>query len=145
MICKNCNTEISEKDGFCPVCNVYINVCQVATREIRRTNTYVLVLDNGKKFDIQPEVNTKITIGRADLTSQPDIDLGPYDDGPYISRIHGEFFDTDGVLFYRSLGKNVTAVNNRKLTAKDSPVQIHAGDKICFVNVKATILSSREI
>ena len=97
IILRNCNNEIDDSAEFCPICNVYVSTCQVATQEIHTKQTFVLVLENGAKFDIQPEVNTTVTIGRADLSSRPDIDLGPYDDGPYISRLQGEFFDKNGV------------------------------------------------
>ena len=141
MICRNCNNEIDDSAEFCPICNVYVSTCQVATQEIHTKQTFVLVLENGAKFDIQPEVNTTVTIGRADLSSRPDIDLGPYDDGPYISRLQGEFFDKNGVVFYKNLGKNPTIINDKKINNNDC-VKISDKDKITFVNINGKIVHS---
>ena len=142
MICKNCNAEIDENAEYCPVCNVYINSAQMVTREIKMKQTYLLVLDSGAKFNIMPENGTHITVGRTDLATHPDIDLGPYDDGPYISRHHGEFFEEDGQLYYLSTGKNGTKINDQK--CGDEPIKISSGDEMMFDSVHGRIVTSEE-
>ena len=143
MICKNCNAEIDENVEYCPVCNVYINSAQMETREIRLVKTYILVLESGAKFNIVPKADKHITIGRTDLATHPDIDLGPYDDGPYISRHHGEFFEEDGQLYYISTGKNGTKVNGQK--CGNDPIALSSGDEMQFDNVKGSIMTSDEV
>ena len=143
MICKNCNAEIDENTEYCPVCNVYINSAQMVTREIKMKKTFLLVLDSGAKFDIMPKDGQHITVGRTDLATHPDIDLGPYDDGPYISRHHGEFFEEDGQLYYISTGKNGTKVNGQK--CGNDPIALSSGDEMQFDNVKGSIITSDEV
>ena len=143
MICKNCNAEIDENTEYCPVCNVYINSAQMVTREIKMKKTFLLVLDSGAKFDIMPKDGQHITVGRTDLATHPDIDLGPYDDGPYISRHHGEFFEEDGQLYYLSTGKNGTKINGQK--CGEEPIVLSAGDVIEFDTVQGRIMTSDEV
>ena len=143
MICKNCNAEIDENTEYCPVCNVYINSAQMVTREIKMKKTFLLVLDSGAKFNIVPKDGQHITVGRTDLATHPDIDLGPYDDGPYISRHHGEFFEEDGQLYYLSTGKNGTKINGQK--CGDEPVKLSSGDVMEFDTVQGRIADSDEV
>ena len=141
MICKNCNSQINEDDEYCPVCNVFISPYKIETQEVIPRENYILVIENGSKFNLKLDGKDKIIVGRADIGSRPDIDLGPYDKGPYISRKHGAFFWENEILYYEDLGKNGSFINGTKCQ-KDVKNQIKKGDKIIFGNIKGEICLS---
>lgn len=84
-------------------------------------------------YDFSFFKSKKISVGRKDISIAPDIDLGPYDDGPYVSRIQGYFFIEDGGLYYEDKGKNKAYINESPI--KDKKIRLNNKDKLRFGSV----------
>jgi len=97
----------------------------------------MLILENSSKFILDNDLN-QISIGRKDINSNPQIDLGPFDDGPYISRLQGVFYWEKNLLFYENKGKNPTLVNGKKIL--NQRIQLKNHDIIEFGKIKGEII-----
>jgi pSer/pThr/pTyr-binding forkhead associated (FHA) protein len=154
MKCKNCKASIPDDSETCPECGVYVNQLKIdensgifntGTDEITEVikddvdnNGVFLVLENGTKYNL-PE-GREITIGRKDVGSSPDIDLGPYDKGPYISRNQGTFILQDGDLFFTDKSKNGTTLNGREME-KNARTKLKNKDELQFGKIRGVIES----
>lgn len=138
MICKNCNSEISDDSEYCPVCNVYASPYKLETMEVIDNYENVLLIDDDGKFNLQIDNKNEILAGRADVNSSPDIDLGPYDKGPYVSRKHGVFFWETGRLYYKDVSKNGSYINGKKIKQNEK-ILLNNGDSIVFGSVKGIV------
>ncbi|HOJ64696.1 MAG TPA: FHA domain-containing protein [Spirochaetota bacterium] len=136
MKCYNCGSIIPDDSKSCPECNVIINRLKIEENEIDSGNAS-LILNNGTSFKLEKNIK-EISIGRSDFSTTPTIDIGPYDTGPYISRIHGIFLWEEDSLYYIDKSKNGTFLNNVRLK-KDEKVKLKNGDKIKFVDIEAEI------
>ncbi len=104
-------------------------------------HAYRLTVDNYDSFIFNLDKST--TIGRKDIGSKPDIDLGPYDKGPYLSRNQGYFYLKDEKLFYIDIGKN-PVYRNGIIIEKNIETQIYDGDRLIFGKINTIISLSRE-
>ncbi|OHD15638.1 MAG: hypothetical protein A2086_02340 [Spirochaetes bacterium GWD1_27_9] len=138
MICPNCGAEIISGNK-CNICNINVNLLKIEDENKINSLIFLLVLENGVKFDIEKLNLEKITIGRKDIVSNPVIDLGPYDTGPFISRKHGFFLIENHCLFYVDTSKNGTIINNKKIE-KNTKIKLKDGDKIKFGKIKAEVI-----
>ncbi len=136
MICYNCGSNIPDDSEKCPECSIVINRLKVEENKDYNNNAF-LTLSNGVSFKLDKNIK-EITIGRSDFSNNPVIDIGPYDIGPYISRIHGLFLWQDNSLYYIDKSKNGTFLNGIKLK-KNEKVRLNNGDKIKFVNISGEI------
>ena len=100
---------------------------------------YTLLIENSNiSYDLNNSNSRKISVGRKDLSVTPDIDLGPYDEGPYISRIQGYFFIEEDNLFFEDKSKNGSLINNRLL--KDQKIALVNKDKLRFGNIYCEVI-----
>jgi hypothetical protein len=152
MKCKNCKTMIPDDAETCPECGIYVKQLKVnddsgllnaghndMTEEIELKDEgsgFFLKLDGGTRFGIP--VGREITIGRKDVAANPDIDLGPFDNGPYISRNQGIFFLEDEVLYFTDTSKNGTLLNN-KIMQQNVRTKLKNKDELQFGNIRGVI------
>lgn len=143
MLCSNCKRLIKQLDSTCPYCGVYLGNASlingeelfnddklnanVKNRKIIKAN---LIFSEKKVYYIYEDIEV-LTVGRKDYRTFPDIDLGPLDQFGGISRRHGEFFLSNGLLCYRDYSKNGTFLNGTILK-KGISVQIKDGDILRF-------------
>lgn len=137
MKCYNCGSTIPVDSTKCPECGVIINKLKIENTEIEIGNNFYLVLNNGVSFKLDKNIE-EITIGRSDFSNTPVIDIGPYDTGPYVSRIHGIFFWEEESLYYIDKSKNGTFLNGKRVKNNEK-VKLNNGDKIKFTNIEAEI------
>jgi len=97
---------------------------------------FSLIINDTVNFELNTSKETQI--GRKDIGVIPDIDLGPYDNGPNISRKQGYFFVVDGDLFYTNTGKN-RAYHNSKPLKNNDPVKLYNNDQLKIVTVNTVI------
>jgi hypothetical protein len=136
MICRNCNFENNDDAVRCSFCNIYLLSLRLEDDE---TKDNMFVLENNIKFELKNDIGD-ITVGRKDLNSNPVIDLGPFDNGPYVSRIHGSFSWKDNEIYYTDKSKNGTIINNEKI--QKTEVKLKNGDILVFGKVKGAIVIS---
>lgn len=98
----------------------------------------LLISKSNISYSLSDAVSRNITIGRKDLSENPDIDLGPYDSGPYISRNQGYFSIQNDALFYYDKSKNGTLVNGRQI--KNGKIELKNKDKVRFGNIDCEVL-----
>jgi hypothetical protein len=95
----------------------------------------VLPLESGR---------SEFLVGRPDPASgtQPEIDLGPYDQNRSLSRRHARILQRDGVYFVREEGNttNGTYVNGERI-ATSAEVALKPDDKIRFGTIEVEFVS----
>lgn len=137
MKCYNCGSIIPDDIEKCPECNILLNKLKIEENSFKDNNEAFLILSNGTSFKLDKSIK-EITIGRADFTNIPIIDIGPYDIGPYISRLHGIFLWENDLLYYIDKSKNGTFLNGKRLKTNEK-VKLNNGDKIKFTNIEGKI------
>lgn len=136
MQCGNCKEEIPDESQQCPFCHVFIKNLKLETNA-EPIHVCILMLETGEEFELSGR--NQITIGRVDLGANPMIDLGPYDKGPFISRLQG-MFDWEGeTLYYTDKGKNQILLNNKKLET-NKKTKLQNNDKLKFGEINARIV-----
>lgn len=130
MKCDNCENMIPDNSIACPFCGVY-NPAKP------QSGSYEIIIEEKISFFLDFSGKSRLTIGRKDRHLRIDIDLGPFDKHPAVSREHGFFLEKDSKLYYTDTSKNGTLINEKKIS--HSTIQINDGDKLSFAGVQAEI------
>ncbi|MCG8570205.1 MAG: FHA domain-containing protein [Spirochaetes bacterium] len=136
MQCENCHKIIPDDSLHCPYCHVYFTKFKM---DRNYPNQIILQLGNQIAFDLTKYETEIITIGRRDIKSNPDIDLGPYDESLTVSRLHGQFEWIENQLYYKDNSLNGSALNHKKL-AHQQKYLLHHADELNMGNIKTRIL-----
>jgi pSer/pThr/pTyr-binding forkhead associated (FHA) protein len=136
MKCYKCNENIEDGIEFCSFCNAFLGSLKFEKGN-DTDNSTLIFLNNNVTFLLRKDIN-EITIGRKDINVRPLIDLGPFDNGPFISRNHGFFYWKENNLFYIDNSKNGTYINDIRII-KDQEIKIENNDKIRFANIEGVV------
>lgn len=133
MLCKNCGNYVDEKTMVCNFCKVSYDV-----KDTSVTGGGLII--NNEFFPFRRKNGTnaaaanRIIIGRKDIVSDPQIDIGPFDKDLHVSRKHGVVEFEDGQVFYTDLSKNGTLINDTRCT-KGIRYSLNDGDRLFFGDV----------
>lgn len=137
MKCPNCNNLLPDDLDNCPFCGIYIS--SAAARGRLGTPRFALKLNADQQIVLNFSDTGTLSVGRKDMKSAPDIDLGPFDEKLAVSRRHGVFIVKEGNLYYIDLSKNGTVLNDCKISTKKA-VLLHLHDQISFAGVVGEIV-----
>lgn len=90
----------------------------------------ILKLEDSNQI-ISVPVAERLLIGRGEENSEPDIDLGPFDNGRFgVSRRHAAFIYDGNALFVEDLSStNGTRINGFRIDP-GRPYRLHNGDEL---------------
>ena len=103
MECKNCKNKVPDSTVVCQWCGAYIEGKAVIDGQLK----VQIRINDAESLAFNFNDDNKITVGRKDFHTNPDIDLGPYDSKRVVSRQSGFLFKNN-FLYYIDSGKNQT-------------------------------------